>query len=663
MQTDKTENQPDLPKGLYLANAVHEIRTPVQTIIGTLDLLSDTNLTPEQTEYVHQIRFSSDVLLSLVNDILDYSKIKSKKMTIENIPFDIKSLTEQAVHLISTEAFKKGLEIVTDIDDTLPELVMGAPARIQQVLINLLKNAVKFTEHGYIHIELSARNENTLQFFITDSGMGIPENKRKNLFENYFQGDSIQNMYGGTGLGLAICKELVHQMNGEIGVKPNPYGGSCFYFTLPQPGILERKTKIYQLPVPATTHILIVDDSIMAIKSLEKKLNAIGLQYIQHSTNAKEAFMSMEYAAKLGNPYDIVFIDMAMPIFDGWHLASDIKNTPLLKDTKLYMLVPEGQMGSEAKMKIMDWFAGYLYKPVQRDKLDSLLIETNGTISSISMLEKLQNPEIARQKEEEAQQAERTFAAGIKILIVEDYSVNRRILKEFLEKFGAQVLEAENGQVALETVMKESDIQMVFMDIQMPLLNGIEATKQIRMTKFPGIIIACTANDNQTDFIQYQKIGMNDILIKPFKKENVRNMIDKWKTVLTLPEATQIALMDSRIIANDELWDPVDFEDTIGNDWDLGKQILLDYKRQTKSIIYETKNAIKNRRLEDLIRTSHTLKGSSAAISANRLRNIGESMNNAAKEGNYSACESFLNDFEKAFDLFIVTCNKWEHLK
>ena len=470
-------------------------------------------------------------------------------------------------------------------------------------------------------------------------------------------------MYGGTGLGLAICKELVHQMNGEIGVKPNPYGGSCFYFTLPQPGILERKTKIYQLPVPATTHILIVDDSIMAIKSLEKKLNAIGLQYIQHSTNAKEAFMSMEYAAKLGNPYDIVFIDMAMPIFDGWHLASDIKNTPLLKDTKLYMLVPEGQMGSEAKMKIMDWFAGYLYKPVQRDKLDSLLIETNGTISSISMLEKLQNPEIARQKEEEAQQAERTFAAGIKILIVEDYSVNRRILKEFLEKFGAQVLEAENGQVALETVMKESDIQMVFMDIQMPLLNGIEATKQIRMTKFPGIIIACTANDNQTDFIQYQKIGMNDILIKPFKKENVRNMIDKWKTVLTLPEATQIALMDSRIIANDELWDPVDFEDTIGNDWDLGKQILLDYKRQTKSIICETKNAIKNRRLEDLIRTSHTLKGSSAAISANRLRNIGESMNNAAKEGNYSACESFLNDFEKAFDLFIVTCNKWEHLK
>ena len=197
----------------------------------------------------------------------------------------------------------------------------------------------------------------------------------------------------------------------------------------------------------------------------------------------------------------------------------------------------------------------------------------------------------------------------------------------------------------------------------MPLLNGIEATKQIRMTKFPGIIIACTANDNQTDFIQYQKIGMNDILIKPFKKENVRNMIDKWKTVLTLPEATQIVLMDSRIIANDELWDPVDFEDTIGNDWDLGKQILLDYKRQTKSIICETKNAIKNRRLEDLIRTSHTLKGSSAAISANRLRNIGESMNNAAKEGNYSACESFLNDFEKAFDLFIVTCNKWEHLK
>lgn len=664
MKKNSDSIQNNLSASPYLANAVHEIRTPVQTIIGTLDLLSDTNLTPEQAEYVHQIRFSSDVLLSLVNDVLDFSKLKSRKMIIENAPFDIKNLTEQTVHLVSTEAFKKGLELVTDIDWTLPELVMGASNRVQQVLINLLKNAVKFTERGYIHIELSAKDEYTLLFQITDSGIGIPEKKRKNLFENYFQGDvDVQRMYGGTGLGLAICKELVNQMKGEIGVKENPYGGSCFWFTLPQNAKLEQKQKIYQLPVPATTHILIVDDSIMAIRSLEKKLNAIGLQYIQHATNAKEAFMLLEYAVKLGNPYDIAFIDMAMPIFDGWHLASDIKNTPDLKNTKLYMLVPEGQMGKEAKMKIMDWFAGYIYKPVQRDKLDSLLIETNGTISTISMVEKFASPKIAKKHEEKLVEAEKTLAKGIKILIAEDHDVNRRILKEFLLRLGAEIFEAQNGQIALETIMNENDIKIVFMDIQMPLLDGIEATKQIRMAKYPGIIIACTANDNNSDFVQYQKIGMNDILVKPFKKENVRNMIEKWKTVLTLPEASQIALMDSQIISNADLWDHQDFEDTIQKNWELGKKILFDYIEQTKLIIDESITSIETKNQENLIRTAHTLKGSSGAISANRLKIIATKMNEEAKKGNFEMCASLINDFTKSFENFILASKKWEHFQ
>ena len=244
----------DLPNELFMANAVHEIRTPVQTVIGTLDLLSDTHLNPEQMEYVRQIRYGADVLLALVNDILDFSKIKSHKMTLETVPFDIKVLAENVVHLISIEAYNKGLEIVTDIDYNIPDKVIGDPTRIQQILLNLLKNAVKFTNQGYIHLELS-RKDDELLFQITDSGIGISKQKQKNLFESFVQGDSsYTRKYGGTGLGLAICRGLVSRMNGKIGVRPNPYGGSCFWFTLPFLSEQKYSQRSYVLPVPAACH-------------------------------------------------------------------------------------------------------------------------------------------------------------------------------------------------------------------------------------------------------------------------------------------------------------------------------------------------------------------------------------------------------------------------
>ena len=283
----------DLPNELFMANAVHEIRTPVQTVIGTLDLLSDTHLNPEQMEYVRQIRYGADVLLALVNDILDFSKIKSHKMTLETVPFDIKVLAENVVHLISIEAYNKGLEIVTDIDYNIPDKVIGDPTRIQQILLNLLKNAVKFTNQGYIHLELS-RKDDELLFQITDSGIGISKQKQKNLFESFVQGDSsYTRKYGGTGLGLAICRGLVSRMNGKIGVRPNPYGGSCFWFTLPFLSEQKYSQRSYVLPVPATTRILIVDDSKLATNSLVRQLNSIGLQYIQCSTNSDDALLKI----------------------------------------------------------------------------------------------------------------------------------------------------------------------------------------------------------------------------------------------------------------------------------------------------------------------------------------------------------------------------------
>lgn len=661
IEQNKEPEDFDIPNELFIANAVHEIRTPVQTVIGTLDLLSDTRLNKEQIEYVRQIRYGADVLLALVNDILDFSKLKSHKLLIENIPYNVKTLTENVAHLIGIEAYNKEIEVVTDIDyKNIPDTVLGDPTRIQQILLNLLKNAVKFTNCGYIHLELLRQEENLL-FQVTDSGIGINEKKMDSLFKSYYQGDSsFTRKYGGSGLGLAICKLLVQKMNGKIGVKKNPYGGSIFWFTVPLKIEFSENSFLsapYVPPVPATTKILIVDDSNLVRKSLTHQLNSIGLQYIQSSSNGEDAFLKMQYAEQLGNPFEIVFIDMIMPVVEGWHLASKIKNSSELAKTKLYMLVPEGQMGREAKMKLLDWFAGYLYKPIRREKLDALLIDTNGEIPSTKLLEEIEGksqPEDFEEKKE--------FAKGIKILVAEDHPVNREILVQFLTKFGATIFQAENGMQAISAISKNPEIQMIFMDIQMPTLSGTEATKILRQKKYAGIIIACTANNDSSTFEKYKDIGINDILIKPFKREKIFELLDKWKIILGLSKATEISASEQKkTIANDELWDIQDFEDTIGKDWDLGNQIILDYIDQTGKFLTSSKKLFETKNFEELYRIAHTLKGSSAAISANKLANISAKMNQAAKNKNSDALLLSILEFEEKFNLFLLKTNKWDH--
>lgn len=648
----------DIPNELFIANAVHEIRTPVQTVIGTLDLLSDTRLNKEQIEYVRQIRYGADVLLALVNDILDFSKLKSHKLLIENIPYNVKTLTENVAHIIGIEAYNKEIEVVTDIDySDIPDTVSGDPTRIQQILLNLLKNAVKFTNCGYIHLELTRQNEDLL-FKVTDSGIGVSEDKMDSLFKSYYQGDSsFTRKYGGSGLGLAICKLLVKKMNGSIGVKKNPYGGSIFWFTVPLKTEISENSLIpvsYVPPVPATTKILIVDDSNLVRKSLAHQLNSIGLQNIQTSSNGEEAFLKMQYAEQLGNPFEIVFIDMIMPVVEGWHLASKIKNSPFLEKTKLYMLVPEGQMGREAKMKLLDWFAGYLYKPIRREKLDALLIDTNGEIPSAKMLDVIEENKNLDKKNE--------LIKGIKILVAEDHHVNREILVKFLKKFGATIFQAENGMQALNLISKNPEIQIIFMDIQMPVLNGTEATRILRQKKYTGIIIACTANNDSSTFEKYKDIGINDILVKPFKREKVLELLDKWNIIIGLSKATEIFTTEQKkTIANDELWDIQDFEDTIGSDWDLGNQIILDYIDQTGEFLISGKKFIETRNFGELHRVSHTLKGSSAAISANKLANIAAKMNQAAIEKKSDEALLKLLEFEESFNLFLLKTNKWDH--
>lgn len=664
----------------FLATLLHEIRTPIQTIIGSSELLNNTELNQEQKEYIRQIQFSADALLSLANNILDYSKVNNKDFTLENAPFDLVDLVESTTDLICIEAFNKGLEIVTDIDIATGELVMGDQTRIQQVLMNIIKNAVKFTPQGYIYVSVTISNNNLL-FKIHDTGIGVPKEAQEKLFKAYYQADaSTTRKYGGTGLGLAICKSLITAMNGQIGITSNPEGGSIFYFQLPYNPIPQEDKKSNELVIPAKTKILIVDDSIIATNSLVKKLHRIGIKNISTASTAQEALNLMKDNAKKQQPFTSVFIDLLLPKVDGWHLAAEINNDKEINNSKLFLLIPEGQMGSEARMKMLNWFDGYLYKPLKQKKLFELISQSIKESFENAINEQrdpnivLQERNLAKKQKEEnlpeniikaqtenllRQKKEAEIAKGLTVLIVEDHLVNRKLLNTFLQKFGATVIEAENGNIAVEKVKQNPQIDYIFMDIQMPIKNGIDATKEIRQLNYKGIIIACTANSDKNDFEIYKETGMNDVLVKPFKSAMVKDLMEKWNTALLLPSAKDIFTLQNKTTAKTILWNETDFLDTVSNDFNFAKSLLNDFIIQTESLLSSIPNSIEKKDFEELRRIGHTIDGSSSTISAISLSEHGKELNKAAKSEDIELLKKTHKELTSALKKFKTHIKKW----
>lgn len=654
----QNQNKSTQNSARFLATTLHEIRTPIQTIIGSAELLNTTKLDREQKEYIHQIQFSAEVLLSLANDILDYSKISDKNFKLENTPFNIVNLVEKTTDIVSIEAFNKGLEIVTDVDTAICESIMGDQVRVQQVLLNMIKNAVKFTSKGYIYITVKLDGD-FLLFKVIDSGIGISKEAKGNLFEAYYQADtSTTRKYGGTGLGLSICKSLVTAMKGKLGVTDNPETcGSVFYFTIPYKPAIDAVLK-YELVIPARTKILVVDDNSLARKSLVKHLEKFGIKNIYSESNALDALKLLREHADKGEPFSTVFIDMIMPKVDGWHLAAEINNDKGINNAKLYLIVPEGQIGSDAKMKMLNWFDGYLYKPIKRKKLFDLVSQSFKESFETAVSEQkdpgliLHERTLAKKAKEESMQEnslrekaenilrenkDNAIAGGLHILVAEDHPVNRKLLVTFLTKFGADIIEAENGQEAVETTLKHSEIDFIFMDIQMPVKNGIDATLEIRKNNFKGIIIACTANSDKDDFEHYKKAGMNDVIVKPFKSQTIKEIIEKWNTALILPTAQEIATLISNKIPVKKSWNIEDFMDTVANDYNFGKQLITDFIYQTETLIKTIPEAIEKKNFEELRRIGHTLKGSSSTVSAFPLSDYGTRLNKAAKSEDIDA--------------------------